>query len=320
MSIQTFHFAVLGQPVAHSLSPIIHQAFAKQVGLSVQYDKIAAPLDGFARAAQDFIAQGGQGFNVTMPFKQEAATWVDVLKERAARAGAVNTIGINPDGTTWGDNTDGEGLILALQQDMGMSLADKAIVILGAGGAARGILPAIFAQKPKKIWLYNRSEDKIQQMILAMNAENEILALPTDHSAASAELLPSSGSSRRGEQRSPVDLIATPPLRVSAARPYGKNSELSGLGSHGVDLIINTLPAGVSYFPKHLSLISTELAYDINYHDKTQLFATWAKAQGVSVYSDGLSMLVWQAALAFKLWTGFMPDVVPVLKALRRQF
>lgn len=270
MSIQTFHFAVLGQPVAHSLSPIIHQAFAKQVGLSVQYDKIAAPLDGFVRAAEDFIAQGGQGFNVTMPFKQEAATWVDGLKDRAARAGAVNTIGNNLDGTTWGDNTDGEGFILALQQDMGMSLADKVIVILGAGGATRGILPAMLAQKPKKIWIYNRSEDKVKQLIEAANAEDLVLSLSTEH----------------------------PELNV--------------------DLIINTLPAGVSYFPKQLSLVSTELAYDINYHDKTKLFATWAKAQGVSIYSNGLSMLAWQAALAFELWTGLMPDVVPVLKALRQ--
>ena len=147
----TDRYAVIGNPVAHSLSPRIHAAFAQQSGQDIEYGAILAPVDGFAAAAEAFRAQGGRGLNVTVPFKLDAFALATALTERAQSAGAVNTLKF--DGReALGDNTDGAGL--------GVSLTHKRILLMGAGGAARGVALPLLEQKPALLAIANRTVEK----------------------------------------------------------------------------------------------------------------------------------------------------------------
>ena len=132
-------YAVIGNPIDHSLSPAIHAQFAKQIGLSVSYEKIQAPLDGFTVAAKNFISSGALGFNITVPFKVEAYDLVDEYTLNAKTAGAVNTIKVE-NGSLYGENTDGIGLVNDLCNNLQQSIKGKEILIIGAGGATQGIL------------------------------------------------------------------------------------------------------------------------------------------------------------------------------------
>jgi len=164
-------YAVFGNPIGHSLSPGIHQHFARQCGQSIHYQAILAPLDGFAQSLADFFAQGGQGCNVTVPFKQEAYRLCGALTQRAERAGAVNTLIRQASGKPLGDNTDGVGLLRDLTQNLGLSLNNQRILLLGAGGAARGVLEPLLAANPAELVIANRSLDKAQNLL------NEFAAL-----------------------------------------------------------------------------------------------------------------------------------------------
>jgi len=153
-------YAVFGNPISHSKSPIIHQCFAEQNGINLQYRAICAPLDNFANTAFDFFAGGGLGANVTVPFKLEAFNLADVVTERAKLAGAVNTLHKLSDGKILGDNTDGIGLVRDLTSNFGINLTNKRILILGAGGATRGIIAPILDCKPKLLAISNRTQSK----------------------------------------------------------------------------------------------------------------------------------------------------------------
>jgi len=152
-------YAVFGNPIAHSRSPAIHAAFAAATGEDLRYEARLAPLDGFAGAIAEFVAAGGRGGNVTVPFKEEAFRLCGHLSERAARAGAVNTLSFR-DGGIWGDNTDGAGLVRDIAGNLGFSLAGRRILLLGAGGAARGAIAPLLAEKPASLHLANRSAGK----------------------------------------------------------------------------------------------------------------------------------------------------------------
>ena len=154
-------YCVLGNPVAHSRSPAIHAQFAAQSGQDLVYEALLAPLDGFADTVRTFIAAGGKGANVTVPFKEEAFRLSKRLSPRAERAGAVNTL-IFTAGEISGDNTDGAGLVRDIKVNLGFSLADKRILLLGAGGAARGVIAPLLACKPASLMIANRSADKAQ--------------------------------------------------------------------------------------------------------------------------------------------------------------
>ena len=132
-------YAVIGNPVAHSLSPEIHARFARDCGQCLVYERLLAPLDGFEATVAAFREAGGRGLNVTVPFKREAAALADRPSERVRQAGAANTLGFDDDGI-WADNTDGLGLVADLQGRLGIALAGARIVLLGAGGAARGVV------------------------------------------------------------------------------------------------------------------------------------------------------------------------------------
>jgi len=152
------NFAVLGNPIAHSLSPQIHHAFAEQCEIKLRYDKICIETEGerFETFVRDFFKQGGAGLNITLPFKQRAFQLADQLTERAQLAGAVNTlIPISPT-KILGDNTDGAGLIQDLIENQQQTLVGKSILILGSGGATRGILPALLAENPANITIARR--------------------------------------------------------------------------------------------------------------------------------------------------------------------
>ena len=157
-------YAVFGNPVAHSLSPKIHALFAAQTGQDMTYEAICAPLDGFADAVHAFIAAGGgvaKGANVTVPFKEEAFTCARQLTPRAQAAGAVNTLSFTNDGIH-GDNTDGAGLVRDLTVNLGVSLAGLRILVLGAGGAARGVILPLREQNPAVLFIANRTAGKAQ--------------------------------------------------------------------------------------------------------------------------------------------------------------
>lgn len=173
----TDQYAVFGNPIAHSKSPVIHQAFAKQTGEAMDYQKQLVELSDFADAVNAFKEAGGKGLNITVPFKQEAYQLADSLSKRARQAGAVNTLVINADGSIEGDNTDGVGLLNDITQNLGWPVAGKAVLVLGAGGAVRGILGPLLAQKPSKVFIANRTLEKAKHLATAFSKQGNIEAL-----------------------------------------------------------------------------------------------------------------------------------------------
>ena len=159
----TDRYAVFGHPIAHSQSPQIHTAFARQTGQDMTYEAILAPLDGFADSVAAFIAASGRGANVTVPFKEEAFKLANRLSPRAQRAGAVNTLSFDADGI-FGDNTDGAGLVADLTRNLNCALAGKRVLLLGAGGAARGVIEPLLDQQPAALVIANRTVSRAEEL------------------------------------------------------------------------------------------------------------------------------------------------------------
>ena len=157
-------YAIIGHPVAHSRSPQIHAEFARLTGQAMHYVRIEAPLHGFAAALREFLASGGCGANVTLPFKEEAFGLSHVQTPRAKKAHAVNTLCVHADGTLLGDNTDGAGLINDLRRNHQVILEGARILLLGAGGAARGVLAALLAEKPALVHVANRTPERAHKL------------------------------------------------------------------------------------------------------------------------------------------------------------
>jgi shikimate dehydrogenase len=153
-------YGVFGNPIGHSKSPLIHRLFAEQTGQQLSYEALLAPLDDFAGFAGEFFREG-LGANVTVPFKEQALRLADELSPRAQRAGAVNTLKKQADGRLLGDNTDGIGLVRDLQR-AGVSLTGKRVLLLGAGGAVRGVLEPFLAERPAVLVLANRTLEKAE--------------------------------------------------------------------------------------------------------------------------------------------------------------
>jgi len=162
----TDQYVVFGNPIAHSKSPLIHRLFAEQTGESLDYQTALAPLDRFTAFAKHFF-ETGRGANVTVPFKEEAYRMADQLTERGRRAGAVNTLARQADGSLLGDNTDGAGLVRDLKVNYGVTLKDKRILLLGAGGAVRGALEPMLAEEPYVLVIANRTVEKAEQLAQA---------------------------------------------------------------------------------------------------------------------------------------------------------
>lgn len=173
-------YAVMGNPVAHSKSPVIHKQFAHQFGHAIEYTALWVDTDGFRYAVEQFRADGGRGLNVTVPFKLEAFELANNLSDRAKLAGAVNTLRFEPDGKIFGDNTDGTGLVHDLTRNLGVSLKGKKILLLGAGGAARGVLGPLLKQNPAFLQIANRTVSKARELAKIFSAYGKVEACGYD--------------------------------------------------------------------------------------------------------------------------------------------
>ncbi len=181
-------YAVIGNPIAHSKSPLIHEAFAKQTKQDISYERILAPLDGFEATVRELIAKGYKGANVTVPFKFKAYKICDSLTARvvSSGSGAVNTL-ININGKILGDNTDGVGLRSDIEQNLKFPIADKNILILGAGGAAHGVLNSLVGAK--SITIANRTSEKALQLVMSISDVNDVRAKMFDELDAPYDLI-----------------------------------------------------------------------------------------------------------------------------------
>ena len=157
---QNDKYAVFGNPIKHSKSPLIHAAFAEQCSQAIQYRAVRVEPGDFQQAATRFFEQGGCGLNITVPFKTDAFAFADTVSERAQRAGAVNTLCRRDDGTVFGDNTDGVGLIRDMIANLGWSVQAMRVLVVGAGGAVRGILEPLLRERPRELLIVNRTAER----------------------------------------------------------------------------------------------------------------------------------------------------------------
>lgn len=271
-------YCVVGNPIEHSLSPQIHQAFAAETGEVMTYEKVRVEQTGFADFLKDFVDSGGKGLNITVPFKVEAFNAAKQLNELAEIANAVNTLSIEGEDIT-GFNTDGLGFIRDLSHRHGFQLAGKSVLILGAGGACRGIMEPLLRTNPAKVTIANRT-------------------------LANAQALCELFSDRRAyDSPSCVDFLE---LAETDAGTYDLvvNSTSLGLLADGI-----TLPA---------NLVKRAFCYDMSYGDKAA-FARWAKNHGALISVDGLGMLVEQAAESFNIWREVMPSTDEIYQSLRKR-
>jgi shikimate dehydrogenase len=167
-------YAVFGQPIGHSKSPMIHQLFAEQTGQSLEYGKQEVSAEAFDEAIEQFFSTGGKGLNCTVPLKELAWEKADKRSERAELSQAVNTLMLLDDGTLYGDNTDGVGLVRDLMVNNGITLKGQKILLLGAGGASKGILGPLLDQSPESIVVANRTVEKADRLAAAFKSKGNI--------------------------------------------------------------------------------------------------------------------------------------------------
>lgn len=171
----TDRYAVIGNPIAQSKSPQIHLRFAEQTGQDIDYSRLEFPVDGFEAGIAEFINSGGKGANVTAPFKQDAYEFVHQTTKRARRAGAVNTISVAENGNIIGDTSDGVGLLRDIVDNLKWSVSRKKVLILGSGGAVRGILDPLIEQAPEVILIANRTASKARSLATAFSGEVSVV-------------------------------------------------------------------------------------------------------------------------------------------------
>lgn len=172
-------YVVAGNPVEHSRSPDIHALFAAQTRQDMQYGRLLAPIGGFEAAVRQFVAKGGKGMNVTVPFKLDAFRLATVLTPRARAAGAVNTLMFEK-GAAFGDNTDGKGLMTDIMVNAGCAIGDARVLLLGAGGAARGVVLPLLEQKPAQLVIANRNVDKARELAAYFSTAGKVVASSFD--------------------------------------------------------------------------------------------------------------------------------------------
>ncbi len=170
----TDRYAVTGNPVAHSRSPLIHAAFARQTSQDLEYRRLLLPLDGFSAGARAFFDEGGKGLNVTVPFKLEAQAFADSLTPRARAAGAVNTLALQADGRVLGDNTDGAGLVRDIRSNLGWSIGGARALLVGAGGAARGVIGPLLREAPAELLIVNRTAARAIELAALFSADGPV--------------------------------------------------------------------------------------------------------------------------------------------------
>ncbi|ABX47221.1 shikimate dehydrogenase [Shewanella baltica] len=273
----TDRYAVFGNPISHSKSPFIHGQFAAPTQESLTYEAILAPVDGFEASLTAFFNAGGKGANVTVPFKEQAFALCDSISPEAKLAGAVNTLSLLADGTIRGDNTDGLGLVADLIANLG-SLQDQRVLLIGAGGAARGCILPLLNAEIAQLTISNRTHTKAQLLVDIFTS--------VDNGAYASKVTAVEMSELAGE----FDIII--------------NSTSASLAGE--------LPP----LPAHIITTQT-VCYDMMYGASVTAFNQWALSQGAAKAIDGLGMLVGQAAKSFTLWRGVEPDTQVVLTLLR---
>ena len=273
------HYVVAGHPVEHSQSPFIHAEFARQTGHAIHYGRALWPLDGFALALRELVASGVKGCNVTVPFKFDAWRAAARSTPRAELAQAANVLRF--DATGWlADNTDGVGLVDDIERNAGVALAGLRVLLIGAGGAAAGVLGPLRAAGAREIVVANRTVATAQALV-----ERHACA-PGDGVLRACGLAEAEAHTGTG-----FDVVI--------------NASSSSL--HGA-------PVPVS----RAVLRPGALALDMMYGAAAAPFLDWARSHG-AIARDGLGMLVEQAAHSFALWRGVHPDTAPVLAALRQR-
>ncbi len=233
-------YCVMGNPIAHSRSPWIHARFAELTGERIAYDRRLVPLEGFADALRDFAAAGGRGCNVTVPFKIEAAERATERTERVQLGGAANTLVFAADGAVTADNTDGLGLVADIVRNAGVPLAGRDVLLVGAGGAAAGVLGPLLRERPRRIVVTNRTLSRAEQLV-QRHAEPELLQ--------KAELIAQDMQALQGD----FDIVV--------------NATASSLAGEALPV-----PAGV--------LRPGSLAYDMMYGPAARGFLDWAAQHG----------------------------------------
>jgi len=271
--------AVIGKPISHSKSPEIHQDFASQFDTKIEFKKDEVTPETLETWLADFFKDAGKGVSITLPLKEAALNYADEISDRARLASACNVI-YSKDEKIFADCTDGFGLIKDLEENLKVSLEDKKILILGAGGAARGIIPSIIEKKPAKLKVANRTESKA--LLLRKDLEAKV--------------------------------------NLKEKNTIFEAGDLSDdfLLDDSYDLVINSTSistqAGESLgLPKAL-FTGTKLAYDLFYSAKKTAFMQDALAAGAEKVSDGWGMLVEQGAESFRLWTNLIPDTSRLLE------
>jgi len=266
-------YAVFGNPVKHSKSPFIHSAFASQCSQNLQYTAVKVKLGCFVEVAQQFFKRGGKGLNITLPFKLDAYAFADRLSDRAKLAGAVNTLVMDRQGAILGDNTDGIGLVRDMAVNLGWMIGGSRVLVLGAGGAVRGVLEPLLRERPASLLVVNRTESKAVQL--------------ADEFAAVGSL---------------------------------KGGGFDCLSNRQFDLVINGTSASLwgELPPLPQTLLSEKgHCYDMAYGTEPTIFMRWAAEHTAWAISDGLGMLVEQAAESFYLWRQLRPETGAIITQLR---
>lgn len=277
-------YAVFGNPISHSKSPLIHTNFAKQTQQNLSYEAILLAEDRFKTGAAEFFAQGGKGANVTVPFKLEALAFANQLTPAAERAGAVNTLAVQEDGSILGHNTDGEGLVTDLTTNLGFNLKTAKVLLVGAGGAARGVIEPLLKAGISQLVIANRTPARAEELVSIFSS-----------------------------------LLTSYPAKLTAA----SWQNLESLVNQGerFNLVINATSSSLSNdlppLPQEV-FAPNALAYDLMYAQEPTSFLRWAKEAGASQQADGLGMLVEQAAASFALWRGIKPNSAEILAALKQ--
>jgi len=272
----TDKYAVIGNPIAHSKSPLIHGMFAEQTGQDISYAAILAPPDGFAATIKRLRKEGYKGCNVTVPFKLEASSLDAYLAPEVLDANAANTLTFKNNAVK-ADNTDGAGLVRDIEQNLGVSLQGKRVLLMGAGGAARGVQVPLVHAKVQRMVIANRTLEKAKEMLMHGSRFHE--------DWLGIEIAARTYSELCDEQ---FDVVI--------------NATSTGLTDEMLPLLPGIFAPGA-------------LAYDMMYGRETP-FMKFAREQGAQVV-DGLGMLVEQAAESFYIWRGVRPDTAPVIAALR---
>jgi shikimate dehydrogenase len=270
-------YAVIGNPIGHSKSPFIHARFAEQTGEPIEYTRLLAPLDAFVPHVRAFVEAGGRGLNVTVPFKLEAHALATKLSPRAAAAGAVNTLRFEA-GEIHGDNTDGFGLVRDIEVNLATRLKGARILLLGAGGAARGVVLPMLERAPHTLTIVNRTAAKASALVDQFGA------------AAHAAACRLSGGSAAAIEPGAYDIIIN-------ATAGSLDAELPECDDRAFG--------------------SQTLAYDMMYGAQPTVFMCHAQTLGARA-ADGLGMLVEQAAESFYIWRAVRPEGAPVLAELRQ--